>query len=29
MKAVIVGAGIGGLSLALSCHQAGISCRVF
>jgi len=26
---LIVGGGIGGLSLALSCHQAGISCRVF
>jgi 2-polyprenyl-6-methoxyphenol hydroxylase-like FAD-dependent oxidoreductase len=26
---LIVGAGIGGLSLALSCHQAGISCRVY
>jgi 5-methylphenazine-1-carboxylate 1-monooxygenase len=26
---LIVGGGIGGLALALSCHQAGISCRVF
>ena len=26
---LIVGGGIGGLTLALSCHQAGISCRVF
>lgn len=26
---IIVGGGIGGLTLALSCHQAGISCRVF
>src|SRR5689334_647524 len=26
---VIVGGGIGGLTLALSLHQAGISCRVF
>ncbi|CAN5347460.1 flavin-dependent oxidoreductase [soil metagenome] len=26
---LIVGGGIGGLALALSCHQAGIACRVF
>ncbi len=26
---LIVGGGIGGLALALSCHQAGVSCRVF
>jgi 2-polyprenyl-6-methoxyphenol hydroxylase-like FAD-dependent oxidoreductase len=26
---LIVGGGIGGLTLALSCHQAGISCHVF
>src|SRR5689334_4158361 len=26
---LIVGGGIGGLTLALSLHQAGISCRVF
>ena len=26
---LIVGGGVGGLSLALSLHQAGISCRVF
>jgi 2-polyprenyl-6-methoxyphenol hydroxylase-like FAD-dependent oxidoreductase len=28
-EVVIVGAGVGGLTLALSLHQAGISCRVF
>ena len=26
---LIVGGGIGGLTLALSLHQAGIACRVF
>ena len=26
---LIVGGGVGGLTLALSCHQAGITCRVF
>jgi 5-methylphenazine-1-carboxylate 1-monooxygenase len=26
---LIVGGGIGGLALALSLHQAGVSCRVF
>jgi 5-methylphenazine-1-carboxylate 1-monooxygenase len=29
MQVIIVGAGIGGLALALSCHAAGIPCRVF
>jgi len=29
LDVLIVGGGIGGLTLALSCHQAGISCRVF
>ena len=29
MEIVIVGAGVGGLTLALSLHQAGIACRVF
>ena len=29
MEILIVGAGIGGLTLALSLHQAGIACRVF
>ena len=29
MEVVIVGAGIGGLTLALSLHQAGVACRVF
>jgi 2-polyprenyl-6-methoxyphenol hydroxylase-like FAD-dependent oxidoreductase len=26
---LIVGGGVGGLALALSLHQAGVSCRVF
>ena len=29
MKVIIVGGGIGGLSLALSLHQAGIECSVY
>ena len=29
MKVIVVGGGIGGLSLALSLHQAGISVRVY
>jgi len=29
MQVIIVGGGIGGLTLALSLHQAGIACRVF
>jgi 2-polyprenyl-6-methoxyphenol hydroxylase-like FAD-dependent oxidoreductase len=29
MKALIVGAGIGGLAAALSCHQRGIDCEVY
>ena len=28
-EVVIVGAGIGGLTLALALHQAGIACRVY
>ena len=29
MKVIVVGGGIGGLSLALSLHQAGIAVRVY
>jgi len=29
VRVLIAGGGIGGLTLALSCHQAGISCRIF
>ncbi|HEY0935147.1 MAG TPA: NAD(P)-binding protein [Trebonia sp.] len=29
MKALIVGAGIGGLAAALSCHQRGLECEIY
>ena len=29
MAVLIVGGGIGGLSLALSLHSVGVSCRIF
>ncbi|MGH2928434.1 MAG: FAD-dependent monooxygenase, partial [Solirubrobacteraceae bacterium] len=29
LQVIVVGAGIGGLSIALTCHRRGIACRVF